>query len=566
MRRPRLPSPRSLRGRLVLIAWLLATSAVLLCQFAGLTVLRGWLTDQVDDRLGHFRPPDRVYSDIAADRAMPPPDPDSALPSDYRVYFYDEDGSLLHDSLGGGAAPGPLLPRRAAELRLPVGRPTTVRSEDGSSGSGWRVISYRGPDRMRTVVALPLDTVDGATAKLLWLSLGLGLAVAVGVVALGNGAVRLGLRPLTRVERTAQHITEGALELNVPVADPDTEVGRLGLALNTMLDRLRTALHRKEASERQLRHFMADAGHELRTPLTAIQGFAELLLDEPGMSGRRRREAHALIAHNADRMSRLVDDLFLLATLGDTPAAHREPVDLLSLAADAIATTAIRHPRRPITLEPLATHPADPGRGLDIVETPGDPHQLAQVVGNLLSNACTHTEDDSPVHVRVGTGRVPDGVRPGSGRPLRPGAPVCVVEVADNGPGIRPDEAARVFDRFYRATPLGRPAAAGPDADLDTGVCADRGTGPDTGPPAGSEPGSGLGLAIAAAIAAAHGGRLELDNRPGVGCTFRLLLPDTTTAPNDDTDEPGEPDEPDERYESYESYERDVPERRQDHR
>ncbi|MFD6288964.1 sensor histidine kinase [Streptomyces sp. NPDC060205] len=519
-----------MRSRLVLIAGLLATSAVLLCQFAGLTVLRGWLTDQVDDRLGHFRPPDRVYSDIAADRKLPPPDSDSTLPSDYRVYFYDENGRLLRDSLGNGAEPGPLLPQRAADLHLPAGRPTTVPSEDGSSGSGWRVISHAGPDRMRTVVALPLDTVDGATAKLLWLSLGLGLTVAVGVVVLGNGAVRLGLRPLTRVEHTAQHITEGALELNVPVADPDTEVGRLGLALNTMLDRLRTALHRKEASERQLRHFMADAGHELRTPLTAIQGFAELLLDEPGMAGRRRREAHTLIAHNADRMSRLVDDLFLLATLGDTPAAHREPVDLLSLAADAIATTAIRHPRRPITLEPLTAHPADPGRGLDIVETPGDPHQLAQVVGNLLSNACTHTEDDSPVHVRVGATRAPGEERPGSGPPLRPGTPVCVVEVADHGPGIRPDEADRVFDRFYRATPLGRPAPAGLDADLGPGPDAS----PDTGPETGPEPGSGLGLAIAAAIATAHGGRLELDNRPGDGCTFRLLLPESTTEPKDD--------------------------------
>ncbi|CAM5322223.1 hypothetical protein SHIRM173S_11390 [Streptomyces hirsutus] len=112
------------------------------------------------------------------------------------------------------------------------------------------MIVHSGPDHMRTVVALPLDTVDGATTKLLWLSLGLGIAVAVGVVALGNGAVRLGLRPLTRVEYTAQHITDGALELNVPVADPDTEVGRLGLALNTMLNRLRTALHRTETPKR----------------------------------------------------------------------------------------------------------------------------------------------------------------------------------------------------------------------------------------------------------------------------------------------------------------------------
>ncbi|MET8969197.1 HAMP domain-containing sensor histidine kinase [Streptomyces hydrogenans] len=522
MRRLRRLRPRSLRGRLVLTAALLATGAVLLCQLAGLTVLRGWLTDQVDDRLAHFRPPGRVYEDvIRGNEAPPPPGQDAALPSDYRVYFYDRDGELLHTSLGSGRSPGPRLPARAADLDLARGRPSTLPSE-GDAGSGWRVVLYEGPDRMRAVVALPLDTVDGATTKLLWLSLALGVAVAAGVVVLGNGAVRLGLRPLTRVEHTAQHITDGALELNVPVADPDTEVGRLGLALNTMLDRLRTALHRTETSEARMRHFMADAGHELRTPLTAIQGFAELLLDETGMAAARRHEAHALIAHNAGRMSRLVDDLFLLAKLGEAPVTHREPVDLLSLAADAIATTAIRHPHRTITLEPLPALPGPPGPAgtggeLDIVETPGDPHQLAQVLGNLLSNAATHTPPGTAVHVRVGLTRAPLDAHPGSGPPLPPGTPVCVVEVADDGPGIEPDEAPRVFDRFYRATPHDRSAAPAFGADR--------------------EPGSGLGLAIAAAIAAAHGGRLELDNRPGEGCAFRLLLPDPTTAPKDDTDE-----------------------------
>ncbi|MEV1025913.1 HAMP domain-containing sensor histidine kinase [Streptomyces sp. NPDC050264] len=517
MRWRRLPRPHSLRARLVLIAGLLATSAVLLCQGAGLAVLRGWLTHQVDDRLSHFRPPDHAYEDVAEDRTPHPPSPDNALPSDYRVFFYDENGHLVPASLGSSDSPGPRLPRSEADLDLADRRPSTVPSEDGGAGSGWRVISYSSPDRMRSVVALPLETVDGATTKLLWLSLGLGVAVAVGVVVLGNGAVRLGLRPLSRVERTAQHITEGALELNVPVADPDTEVGRLGLALNTMLDRLRTALHRTETSEQQLRRFLADAGHELRTPLTAIQGFAELLLDEPGMADRRRREAHTLIARNADRMSRLVDDLFLLAKLGDgdgdsgVPAAHREPVDLLSLAADAIATTAIDHPRHRITLEPLATRPPAPESDLDIIEALGDPHQLAQVLGNLLSNACAHTPADTRIHVRVGATRTsaPQGLS--SNPPLPPGAPVCVIEVADNGPGIESDEAPHVFDRFYRATPSGQSGEAGRDTD----------------------PGSGLGLAIATAIATAHGGRLELDNRPGEGCTFRLLLPDSTTAPQD---------------------------------
>ncbi|KAA0920590.1 HAMP domain-containing histidine kinase [Streptomyces apricus] len=505
-------------------------------------VLRGWLTDQVDERLAHFRPPDRVYQDLAENGTLRPPSSNNTLPSDYRVYFYDEDGRLLRTFLGSGTDAGPRLPRQAAELDLTPGRPSTVPSDGDDAGSGWRVVSYTGPDRMPSVVALPLDTVDGATTKLLWVSLGLGVAVAVGVVVLGNGAVRLGLRPLSRVESTAQHITGGALELNVPVTDPDTEVGRLGLALNTMLDRLRTALHRTETSEQQLRRFLADAGHELRTPLTAIQGFAELLLDEPDMADHRRHESYALLAHNADRMSRLVDDLFLLAKLGEgaegaeagedgegsgtrgtraAHAAHREPVDLLSLAADAIATTAVRHPHRRITLGPLISHPADPGAegDLDIIEVPGDPHQLAQVLGNLLSNACLHTPTGAHVHVRVGTTRVAAAPKSlSNGPPFPPGTPVCAIEVADDGPGINPDEAGHVFDRFYRATP---PEPCG-EADRDTAP--------------GTASGSGLGLAIATAIATAHGGRLELDNRPGHGCTFRLLLPAPTTAPKEDTD------------------------------
>ncbi|MEU0633515.1 HAMP domain-containing sensor histidine kinase [Streptomyces sp. NPDC005989] len=494
--------PRSLRTRLVLIATVLATCAVLLCQTAGLTVLRSWLTDQVDEQLTGFQPPTRVYEDIADDGRLHTPEDHDILPSDYRVFFYGSDGRLMDASLGRSDDRGPRLPSRSKELSLRNGEPATVEAVDGSGS--WRVVADSGPDRMRAVVALPLDTVDGATTKLLWISMLLGVIVAAGVALLGNAAVRLGLRPLSRVERTAQQITDGDLDLRVPDTDPATEVGRLGQALNTMLDRLRTALHRTAASERRMRRFMADAGHELRTPLTAIQGFAELLHDDPRMPAERRTEAHALIAANADRMSRLVDDLFLLAKLGHAPDPRREPVDLLSLAADSITSTAVRHPERTITLGPLLTGSADSsGQELDVVEAVGDADQLAQVVSNLLTNACAHTPATARIHVRVGTirtGPAAGGVdrpgRTGATPALAPGTAAAVIEVADTGPGLTPGDALHVFDRFYRAAP----------ADA-------------------AEPGSGLGLAIAAAIAEAHQGRMELDPRPAAGCTFRLLLP-----------------------------------------
>lgn len=499
--RPR--RPRSLRTRLVLIAAVLATSAVLLCQAAGLGVLRSWLTDQVDERLTAFRPPTRAYQDLAEDRSLRLPKNDDILPSDYRVFFYDSDGRLMDDSLGKSHGGDPQLPDISSALGLEDGAPDTVPA-DGGTGS-WRVVADSGPDGMRAVVALPLDTVDGATAKLLWFSLLLGVIVALGVVLLGNAAVRLGLRPLSRVEQTAERITGGALDLRVPDTDPATEVGRLGHALNTMLDRLRTALHRTEASEQKLRRFMADAGHELRTPLTAIQGFAELLHAAPQMAEHRRAEAHALIVTNADRMSRLVDDLFLLAKLDHAPEPHRDPVDLLSLAADSITSTAVRHPKRTITLEPLHTgRPDAAGHELDVVEALGDADQLAQVVTNLLTNACTHTPATARIHVRVGAirtsaeaGGVDRAGRTSRTPALTPGITAAVVEVADTGPGLTPDHAHHVFDRFYRACPGDATA----------------------------EPGTGLGLAIAAAIAEAHQGRVELDTRPAHGCTFRLLLP-----------------------------------------
>ncbi|MFJ4199983.1 sensor histidine kinase [Streptomyces sviceus] len=504
-RRLRRLQPRSLRARLVLGATLLATSAVLLCQAAGLVVLHTWLTDQVDGRLSRFRPVVQPGQDVVgggttagqADRN------DDALPSDYRVYFYDSGGHRMARSLGGdeGGA-GPRLPSSESALGLRNGRPGTFAGADG--GSAWRVIARSGADGTRMVVALPLEEVDEATVRMLWFSLAVGVAVAAGVVLFGSLVVRMGLRPLAGVERTARRIADGELELCVPDRHGVTEVGHLSRALNTMLDRLRTALHRAEASEQRLRHFLADAGHELRTPLTSLQGFAELLVQEPDMSPERRHEAQQLIVRNAERMSRLVDSLSQLAKLGDVPATRWQPVDLLSLAADSIAAVAVRYPDRSFGLGALTDTEGDPDEAeLDVVDALGDPHQLTQILFNLLTNACVHTPPGTHVRVRVGTLRIrPNGPgtdgdgRAGGTPPLAPGTPVCVIEVADDGTGLAASDARHVFERFYRAGSAPRAAA-----------------------------GSGLGLAIASSAAEAHGGRLELDIRPGEGCTFRLLLP-----------------------------------------
>jgi two-component system, OmpR family, sensor kinase len=503
-RPPRTRRPRSLRSRLVWGVTLLAATAVLTAQTIGVLVLRSWLLNRVDQQLTEFILPDRA-------KLPSRPAPDSiTLPSDFRVTFYDASGDQ-RGTLGDGEKPGPKLPHSTSALHLTKGHQAIVPAESGDGH--WRVLWKNGPvDDTSFVVALPLDTVDGAMDKLLALNMAVFAATVVGLIAVGRWVVRLGLLPLTRMEHTAQDITAGDLSLRIPDTDPHTETGRLGTVLNDMLDRLQQALRQREFSQARLRRFVADAGHELRTPLTSIQGFTQLALRHPDRPAAQRREADEHVARNAERMNLLVDDLLLLAKLDQEPAYRTAPVDLLSLAADAVSAAAVRAgDEYRVTLSPLDKNDkndekAEKGEDseLEVVEMVGDARRLLQVVNNLLSNALVHTPPGTPVDVRVGTARsgaTTGGTdRPGrtsASPPLAEGTPICVIEVADQGPGLLPEEAERVFERFYRVDP---------SRSRDHG-------------------GSGLGLAIATAIAQGHGGRLELDAGVGPGCTFRLVLP-----------------------------------------
>jgi two-component system OmpR family sensor kinase len=503
--RLRAARPGSLRRRLVWGAALLAAVAVLAAQTIGFLVLRSWLLDRVDQQLDDFVASQQaIIEDTDPDQMPqpPPPNPGSVtLPSDFRVTFYDAAGHR-RGTLGDDTAAGPDLPDSAGQLRLADGQVATVTA---ASGDGrWRIRKDTGPDHTAYVVALPLDTLDDATSTLLWLN-GIVLAATLaGLIAFSRWVVRIGLLPLTRMERTAQDITATDPGLRLPDTDPRTEIGRLGTVLNTMLDRLEQALRERELSQARLRRFVADAGHELRTPLTSIQGLAELALRHEGRPPSERREGDRLIAQNAERISLLVDDLLLLAKLDKEPSYRREQVDLLSLAADAVSEAAHHNHRHPIRLGTLATDAAAEEDELELVETTGDLHRLRQVVSNLLSNALTHTPPGTRVDVRVGTGRAGpttggtnrDG-RTSPSPPLADGTPICVLEVADQGPGLSSQAADRVFERFYR---------------VDAARSHDHG-------------GSGLGLAIASTIAQGHGGRLELDTTTGRGSTFRLVLP-----------------------------------------
>lgn len=500
----------SLRGRLVWGAALLAAVAVLAAQTVGFLVLRSFLLNRVDEQLHAFVLPRQGTGLTDPSHLLRPPHSGTGnLPSAFHLTVYDSSGHRI-GSVGEGSTPAPDLPESAGRLPRVGDGPKTVHAVSGRER--WRVQTKTGPDGNTYVIALPLDTLDGATDRLLWLNIVVLALTLTLLIVLGRWVVRIGLLPLTRMEQAAQDITAGDLSLRLPDTDARTETGRLGMVLNTMLERLEQALREREFSEARLRRFVADAGHELRTPLTSIQGFAELALRHEERPPHQRRESDRLIAQNAERISLLVDDLLLLAKLDKEPAYRSERVDLLAVAADSVSAAAPQSKGHPIRLGALnggtARGRARPGDHeddeLDVVETTGDPHRLRQVAANLLSNALTHTPPGTRVDVRVGTARAGPFTggtdRPGRTSPSPPlglGARICVLEVADRGPGLSPEAAERVFERFYRVDP---------SRSHDHG-------------------GSGLGLTIASTIAQGHGGRLELETVPGHGSVFRLVLP-----------------------------------------
>jgi two-component system OmpR family sensor kinase len=272
---------------------------------------------------------------------------------------------------------------------------------------------------------------------------------------------------------TARSITAGDLSHRVDTADGRSEVGQLGLAVNTMLDELEQAFDEREATEHRLRQFLADASHELRTPLTSIQGFAELFrLD----SAREHVDLDVIlrrIEQESARMRTLVDDLLLLARVDQVREAERDEVDLAVLAADACSDVVAVAPGRPVTLD--APEP---------VVVLGDAGHLRQAIANLVSNAVRHTPDDTELEVSA----MVDGDD-------------AVVRVRDHGAGLDDEALAHVFDRFWQADK----ARAGA--------------------------GAGLGLSIVAAIAAEHGGDAAVANADGGGAVFTLRLPRSAGVP-----------------------------------
>jgi two-component system, OmpR family, sensor kinase len=374
----------------------------------------------------------------------------------------------LHVFLFRGQATPP-LPRLPQTIRVPThpneGPDRVKYFTVGSrhSGEQYRVRAAIEPELngAMLIVATSLHDVESTLHRLLLIEILVTLVVLAALAALALWIIRVSLSPLRRIEQTAAAITAGDLSRRVEHPDPQTEVGRVGSALNTMLDQI-------ESSDRRLRRFIADASHELRTPLAAVRAYAELFGRGAATRPEDLERSMAGIRLEAERMSLLVDDLLLLARLDEGRPLEREPVDLAGVVREAVDAARVVEPDRPIELS------AEPAT------VTGDKARLRQVLDNLLVNARTYTPAGMPVSVEL---RRRDGQ--------------AVLTVADRGPGLTEEEAARVFERFYRAD-NSRARASG---------------------------GAGLGLSIVAAVTDAHGGRAEARPTPGGGATFVITLP-----------------------------------------
>lgn len=474
-----------LRRRLLVV--LAAVCAAGLTAFAviGVLLLDRSLTDRADRQLEH------MAKGLRDSRRTEPPRDDPALPTDFSLHLYSAAGELLWQA-PEDTADGPIVPAElaAGSSTEPVTLPDRARDVE------WRAVAVRRAGGDVLVAAVSLEAQQETVSRLLLIEIAVGTLILIVAVVVGRGMVRLGLRPLTRMERTATAIAGGDADLRVDDTDARTETGQLGLALNTMLERLGQAMKERERSEQRLRRFVADASHELRTPLTSIRGFAELYRHGPMSSDPSVGRILRRVEDEAERMGVMVEDLLLLARLDHERNLDLSEVDLRALAGDVVHDARARHPGRSIALDV----PDDEVRVL------GDGHRLHQVLANLVGNAATHSPPGTPVRVRVDNLRVAGWPTPGAvtvGASLPSGAPAVLIKVHDDGPGVAAEHLPFLFDRFYRADPTRSPG------------------------------GAGLGLAISAALVEAHEGRLEVHSTAGRGTTFRVVLP--RTGPQDMT-------------------------------
>jgi len=461
----------SLRGRLLIGVISLVVVVLLLADSFTYAALRTSLTNGIDVQLNGGR--------TQATTALGAPNrgggSQSQFPAGTVVELVGTDGTVITSKVSTPFGSVPSSARPELPHPLPVSSldsplaPFTVDGTDGVSEfrmTYWAEDSFGG---QIVVLAIPLSQVQSTLSELLLFEALIGIGVVLATALLAFFIIQIGLRPLQRMGVVADHIAAGDLTRRVEPATPRTEIGRLGLALNSMLTQIEAAFEQRKASENRLRRFIADASHELRTPLTSVRGYSEMLRRGASESPADSELARRRIEEEAVRMSTLVDDMLLIARLDQGRPLENQPVDLQVIARDAAADARVVAPQREIKLEAAAP----------IVVT-GDDIRLRQVVGNLVRNAIVHTPAQTPIEISLSSN---------SG--------TAHLTVADHGPGLRPEQMDRIFEPFFRADP---------SRSRDSG-------------------GAGLGLSIVSAVVAAHGGHVTVRETSGGGATFDVELP-----------------------------------------
>lgn len=471
----------SLRTQLVAIMMVLLTSAIFLTAAATVTQLRTFLVGQLDLKLATASGFARDNQNIQLLTEQNP-----LVPQDYILVLYPEGGAPQTYIQPGGTTGRPDVPSMTVAEAAAIQQSGQARQTRGTDRSiDWRytaipvrIIETNKPAAM--IIGLPLTGVEEAVQHTLSLTAGVGIITLASAFAIATWTVTRAFRPLRRVEKTAAAIAAGDLSQRVDEEAPGTELGRLSSSLNAMLSHIEVAFQARMASEARMRRFISDASHELRTPLVTIRGFSELY--RHGALAQEEDVATAMgrIESEAKRMGTMVEDLLTLARLDEQRPLQLRPLDLLPLAHDAVVDAQASAPERKVRLVGL-----DDGVGPMAAPTLGDEARLRQVIGNLVGNALRYTPGGSPLEVAVGARATAGGRR------------VVALELRDHGPGIAEKDAAKVFERFYRA---------------DTSRTRDTG-------------GTGLGLAIVAAIVGSHGGSVRHQETPGGGATFVIELP-----------------------------------------
>ena len=464
----------SLRNRLTIGVLVLSAIGFIGAGVGSQALLRNYLIHQVDEQLlsvvgGTAQRLDQagIERDDDDDRPARAATPLNRVPTSISVTVLDPFGNLI-GGIGGDLNSNQitdyvkgLLPGQVAAYG---NKPFTIEAP----GSDFRVATTVLPSSLGSViVAQSLADFDKTTRQIGTVFLLIGSLVLLFIAFASRQVIKVGMRPLEKIEETAEKIAAGDLSARLDNFEPDTEVGRLSTSLNTMLSRIEESFEARTRSEDKLRRFVADASHELRTPLTAIRGFAELHRQGAVPAGEKTNELIERIEKESMRMGYLVEDLLMLARMDQSRELVIADVNLSELVQEAVTSAQAAGPDHVISTNISAG-----------VATKGDADKIYQVVTNLLANARAHTPAGTAITVSV----------------YSEGGD-SFVTVADNGPGLSAEDQARIFERFYRV---------------------------DASRQRNSKDGSGLGLSIVDAVMRAHGGEVTVASELGKGAAFTL--------------------------------------------